>query len=63
MSNWISVKARKPAGRFLAYNKWGHICIMEVRPWGDPDCLVGGYSISKDIKYWMPLPAPPKEER
>lgn len=61
---WINAKVELPpddATKFLAISKFGHIMIAERRAW-DSGWLVGGLQISRDIKYWMPLPEMPEEE-
>ena len=64
MPYWRKVgEGEAPPDRFLGVSKWGHINLYERRCWGDKDWLVGGYYLPKDIKYWMPIPAPPGRER
>lgn len=61
---WIDAKVELPpddAAKFLAISKFGHIMIAKRRAW-DSGWLVGGLQISRDIKYWMPLPEMPEEE-
>ena len=63
-TGWIDAKVELPpddATKFLAISKFGHIMIAERRAW-DSGWLVGGLQISRDIKYWMPLPEMPEEE-
>ncbi|MBS7225386.1 MAG: hypothetical protein KH050_08610 [Clostridiaceae bacterium] len=59
---WIDAKVELPpddATKFLAISKFGHIMIAERRAW-DSGWLVGGLQISRDIKFWMPLPGMPE---
>ena len=64
MSEWISVKDELPESHepFIARDKWGGISVVKQRSWGDPDWLVGGLQLSRDITHWMPLPEPPEED-
>lgn len=59
---WISVKDRLPdVDTFLGISRFNvGVQIYKVRPW-EPGWTVGGLKIEKDMKYWMPLPEPPKE--
>lgn len=64
---WISVKDRLPEenGNYLvAVNcprgKWDEICAFDGRDWVSVD--EHEEYATKWVTYWMPLPAPPKEE-
>lgn len=61
---WISVEDRLPPDgetRFLIISKWGNVSIGERRSW-DPDWLVGGMCLYKDVTHWMTLPKPPEQK-
>ena len=64
--NWISVKDQKPPAdmeRFLAISRFNDtVFIAKQRGWGDKDMIVGGLHLTKDIRYWMPLPDAPGED-
>lgn len=63
---WIPVEERLPeiGERVLTLSKWGHVSDRELRKYLNggiyfwPDGLKPGV----DVKYWAPLPEPPKEE-
>lgn len=59
---WISVGDRMPdVDVFLGISRFNNrVRTYEVRKW-DREWVVGGLNIKKDIKFWIPLPEPPKE--
>ena len=62
VQEWVSVTERLPdCDMFLGISRFNNkVSIYQKRGW-DKDCVVGGLNIRKDIRYWMPLPEPPKE--